>query len=414
MYQRYFLTLLEICWFWHPWPEIEVPSWICSYSLKHMCWSRWNVKLSKSLSLSVSESLKIEIKERINFFCSLLALQRAGAMGRGVHWVLCLPGGGIGQETAGGPCLGLPQVGFVTFMSLKLPKVPAGLFLADLRCSPLWASYLISWFHTEPSTCSPWLLSLDFTCFPRSSPAVFVWNFLCAVCPGSLCFFPAVLFARIISFANINWVIVSNQVMPALSSVPMLICLSSPLLACLANSWSSVWLKPGLLILTPRGLSLTSFSESWAKYQHHLLFSPVNSAFLACCFFYGHTQGNSRSCRILLTYSEIQHLLSHWEFKPSPASLHLVSQLLSFASSLTNLTFIFKIHRDCQDCCLSLFFWSCHTSLCIPGLNLPSLFYQPIAKLFFFQALHGCCCSSSAFQESVHSTNFHHSFIQFS
>lgn len=172
--------------------------------------------------------------------------------------------------------------------------------------------------------------------------------------------------------------------MPALSSVPMLICLSSPLLACLANSWSSVWLKPGLLILTPRGLSLTSFSESWAKYQHHLLFSPVNSAFLAYCFFYGHTQGNSRSCRILLTYSEIQHLLSHWEFKPSPASLHLVSQLLSFASSLTNLTFIFKIHRDCQDCCLSLFFWSCHTSLCIPGLNLPSLFYQPIAELFFF------------------------------
>lgn len=186
MYQRYFLTLLEICWFWHPWPEIEVRSWICSYSLKHMCWSRWNVKLSKSLSLSVSESLKIEIKEGINFFCSLLAPQRAGEMGWGVHRVLCLPGA----------CLGLPQVGFVTFVSLKLRKVPAGLLLADLRCSPLWASYLISWFHTNSSTCSPWLLSLDFTCLPRSSPAVFIWNFLCDPCPWSpwflslLCFLP--------------------------------------------------------------------------------------------------------------------------------------------------------------------------------------------------------------------------------
>lgn len=136
--------------------------------------------------LSVCESLKIEIKEGINFFCSLLATQRAGEMGWGVHWVLCLPRA----------CLGLPQVGFVTFVSSKLPKVPAGLLLADLRCSPLWASYLISWFHTNSSTCSPWLLSLDFTCLPRSSPAVFIWNFLCAPCLWSpwflslLCFLP--------------------------------------------------------------------------------------------------------------------------------------------------------------------------------------------------------------------------------
>lgn len=183
--------------------------------------------------LSVCESLKIEIKEGISFFCSLLATQRAGEMGWGVHWVLCLPRA----------CLGLPQVGFVTFVSLKLPKVPAGLLLADLRCSPLWASYLISWFHTNSSTCSPWLLSLDFTCLPRSSPAVFIWNFLCAPCPWSPCFFRAVLFARITSFANINWVIVPNQVTPALSSLPILICLSSPLLACLANSSGSVWLN---------------------------------------------------------------------------------------------------------------------------------------------------------------------------
>lgn len=184
--------------------------------------------------LSVSESLKIEIKEGINFFCSLLAPQQAGEMGWGVHWVLCLPGA----------CLGLPQVGFVIFVSLKLPKVPAGLLLADLRCSPLWASYLISWFHTNSSTCSPWLLSLDFTCLPRSSPAVFIWNFLCAPCPWSPWFFSLLcFFARIISFANINWVIVPNRVMPALSSLPVLICLSSPLLACLANSSSSVWLN---------------------------------------------------------------------------------------------------------------------------------------------------------------------------
>lgn len=81
--------------------------------------------------------------------------------------------------------------------------------------------------------------------------------------------------------------------------------------------------------------------------------------------------------------------------------------------SLTNVTFIFEIHCDCWDCCLSLFFWSCHTSLYIPTLNLPSLFYQPVALLFFFsQALHGCLCSLSTFKESFHSTNFH-SFILF-
>lgn len=178
--------------------------------------------------------------------------------------------------------------------------------------------------------------------------------------------------------------------------------------------------KPGLLILTPRGLSLTSFSESWAKYQHHLLFSPVNSAFSTHWFFFdGHTQGNSRSCRILLTCSEIQHLVSHWELKSSPASLHLVSQLLSFALSLTNLTFIFEIHRDCQDCCLSLFFWSRHTSLCIPGLNLPSLFYQPIAELFFsslFMAafiLHQLSRSQSIVPTfTIHLFSFHNKLLQ--
>lgn len=35
--------------------------------------------------------------------------------------------------------------------------------------------------------------------------------------------------------------------------------------------------KPDLLILTPKGLSLISFSECRGKYPHHLIFSPVNS-----------------------------------------------------------------------------------------------------------------------------------------
>lgn len=181
MYQRYFLTLLEICWFWHPWPEIEVWSWICSYSLKHMCWSRWNVKLSESLSLSVSESLKIEIKEGINFFCSLLSLQWAGEMGWGVHWVLCLPEGGIGQEDAAASCLGLPQVSFVPFLFCNLPKfLLASSWLISALCEHLtWSADCTP----SPLTWSPWLLSLDFTCFPRASPAVFIWDFLCALCP---------------------------------------------------------------------------------------------------------------------------------------------------------------------------------------------------------------------------------------
>ena len=37
-----------------------------------------------------------------------------------------------------------------------------------------------------------------------------------------------------------------------------------------------------------------------------------------------------------------------------------------------------------------------------------------IAWLFFSQVLQGCLYSSPTFEESFHSTNFHHSFIQFS
>lgn len=162
MYQRYFLTLLEIYWFWHPWPEIEVQSWICSYSLKHMCWSRWNVKLSESLSLSVSEALKIEIKEGINFSCSLLAPQWAGEMGWGVHWVLCLPRGGIGQEDAGGPCLGIPWWVLSPSCLWTFPKF---LSVADLGCSSLWASYPISWFRTKASQLIPVTLVSGFYLF---------------------------------------------------------------------------------------------------------------------------------------------------------------------------------------------------------------------------------------------------------
>lgn len=115
--------------------------------------------------------------------------------------------------------------------------------------------------------------------------------------------------------------------------------------------------KPGLLILTPKGLSLTFFSECGGKYQHHLLFSPVNSA--ACltqpCFRLPHL-GQLQILQIPGNYSEIQCLLPCLQLKYSSASLHLMSQLLSFSLSLTNVTFILEICCDCQDCCLSLFF----------------------------------------------------------
>lgn len=68
--------------------------------------------------------------------------------------------------------------------------------------------------------------------------------------------------------------------------------------------------KTGLLILPPKGLSLTFFFECGGKYQHHLLFSPVNSA--ACltqpCFRLPHL-GQLQILQIPCSYSEIQHLL---------------------------------------------------------------------------------------------------------
>lgn len=322
----------------------------------------------QTVKVSIFASLKIEIEEGINFFCSLLAQQRAGEMGWGVHWVLCLPEAGTGQENAGGPCLGLPHVGFVPCMSLQLLKVPAGLFLADLGCSPMWASYLISWFCTKSSHLVSMTLVSAFYLFSWVLSCSFHLGFpVCFLSLMSL-FFPAVLFARVTSFANIN-LDLSLHPSPCMFSQQLQLSVA----------------KLGLLILTPRGLSLTSFSESWAKYQHHLLFIPVNSAaFLTqWCVLIATPRVTLDLAEFFSPALKMQHLLSHWELKPSPASLHLVSQLLSFSLSLTNLTFIFEIHRDCKDCCLSSFFWSCHTSLCIPGLNLPSLFYQPIAELFF-------------------------------
>lgn len=131
---------------------MEVPSWICSYSLKHMCWSRWNVKLSESLSLSVSEPLKIAIKEGINFFCSLLALQWAGEMGWGVHWVLSLPEGvALARRMLLVPSWGSHRWVLPPSCLWNFPEFPAGLFLADPRRCPLWTSYPTSWFHTKSS-----------------------------------------------------------------------------------------------------------------------------------------------------------------------------------------------------------------------------------------------------------------------
>lgn len=223
--------------------------------------------------LSVCESLKIEIKEGINFFCSLLAPQRAGEMGWGVHRVLCLPGA----------CLGLPQVGFVTFVSLKLPKVPAGLLLADLRCSPLWAR---TWSADSTQTPPPslhdsclWILPVcldPLLQFSSGISCVLRVLDLLGFCP--CCAFCQNYF---ICKHKLGYCAEPSDASSVLSSNLDLSLQPSP---CMFSQQLRLSVaKPGLLILTPRGLSLTSFSESWAKYQHHLLFSPVNSAFSTHC-----------------------------------------------------------------------------------------------------------------------------------
>lgn len=137
---------------------------------------------------------------------------------------------------------GGPMLGFVPFMSLELPKV-----------------HLSGWSQVQPSvSISPHqliphkVLSADLhnSCLwilpVFLDPLLqFASGISCVLSVLDLFFFflPSVLFARVISFANINLVIVLNQVMPALSSAPILMCVSSPLFACWANSSNSVRLN---------------------------------------------------------------------------------------------------------------------------------------------------------------------------
>lgn len=162
----------------------------------------------------------------------------------------------------------------------NFPEFPAGLFLADPRRCPLWTSYPTSWFHTKSShnglldSCL-WILPLFLDPLLQFSSGI---SCVVSVLDFSLLFFfPAVIFARVILFANINLVIASNQVIPALSSAPVLICLSSPLLACVANSSSSVRLNQALQSWLPKvslwppfqraeqNISIISYSALWIQ-----------------------------------------------------------------------------------------------------------------------------------------------------
>lgn len=102
-----------------------------------------------SLSLSISEYLKIEIKEGINFITLYLLCSEQGRWCESFIEFWCSPEHGLGQEIVYGPCLGLllapgqklPEVGFVLFISLKL-IFPKFLFMADLRWSTSLASLI--------------------------------------------------------------------------------------------------------------------------------------------------------------------------------------------------------------------------------------------------------------------------------
>lgn len=184
-----------------------------------------------------------------------------------------MPEHGIGQEIVNGPCLGLlpapaqklPEVGFVPFISLKtdLPKVPAGFFMVDLRCSTSFTSLtyqliLNKSFHMASMTCL-WILPpcfyfLSLSCsfhlgFPGCSLSLISFSSCC------------VFYQRyFICKYKFGYCIKPNDASPVsfcsnldLSLEPSPYMFSQQFKLNMANL--------GLLILTPKGLSLTSFSE---------------------------------------------------------------------------------------------------------------------------------------------------------